>query len=144
MRIDVFCEDRTGMTHAVLGVLAESGIDLATVEMVTEHVYLNAPTLDKPKLGRLRKALLAVDGVRSVEPLEIMPAERRELLLNTLVGTQGKYTTEEVSSFLKDLIVSRLTDLLGSLKVGMLDLPARFEEIGAAILHRAGLKRNPI
>jgi len=51
------------------------------------------------------------------------------LLLNTLVGTQGKYTTEEVSSFLKDLIVSRMTDLLGSLGVSMLDLPARFDEI---------------
>jgi len=51
------------------------------------------------------------------------------LLLNTLVGTQGKYTTEEVSSFLKDLIVSRMTDLLVSLGVSMLDLPARFDEI---------------
>src|SRR5205085_8141487 len=29
-------------------------------------------------------------------------------LLDELVGTQGKYTTEEISSYLKDLIVSRL------------------------------------
>ncbi len=29
------------------------------------------------------------------------------LLLNTLVGSQGKYTTDQVSSFLKDVIVSR-------------------------------------
>ncbi len=35
------------------------------------------------------------------------------LLLNTLVGTQGKYTTDEVTSFQKDLIVSRLTGYLG-------------------------------
>lgn len=54
------------------------------------------------------------------------------LLLNTLVGTQGKYTTDEVTSFLKDLIVSRLTDLLGTLNVSMLDLPAKFDEIGSA------------
>ncbi|MFI4874009.1 MAG: SPFH domain-containing protein [Blastopirellula sp. JB062] len=53
------------------------------------------------------------------------------LLLNTLVGTQGKYTTDEVTSFLKDLIVSRLTDLLGTAKIGMLDLPAKFDEIAA-------------
>src|SRR5687767_9314485 len=39
------------------------------------------------------------------------------LLLSTLVGTQGKYTTEEVTSFLKDLIVSRMNDLLGTLGV---------------------------
>src|SRR5574339_484354 len=35
-------------------------------------------------------------------------------LLDELVGTQGKYTTEDVTSYLKDLIVSRLTDLLAS------------------------------
>jgi membrane protease subunit (stomatin/prohibitin family) len=53
------------------------------------------------------------------------------LLLNTLVGTQGKYTTEEVSSFLKDLIVSRMTDLLGTLGMSILDLPAKYDEIAA-------------
>src|SRR5215510_15284012 len=35
-------------------------------------------------------------------------------LLDELVGTQGKYTTDDVTSYLKDLIVSRLTDLLAS------------------------------
>ncbi|UUO08635.1 SPFH domain-containing protein [Blastopirellula sp. J2-11] len=53
------------------------------------------------------------------------------LLLNTLVGTQGKYTTDEVTSFLKDVIVARLTDLLGTSKISMLDLPAKFDEIAA-------------
>ncbi|MBN2216719.1 MAG: SPFH domain-containing protein [Pirellulales bacterium] len=54
------------------------------------------------------------------------------LLVNTLVGTQGKYTTEEVSSFLKDLIVARLTDLLGTLGACILDLPAKYDEIAGA------------
>ena len=55
-----------------------------------------------------------------------------ELLLNSLVGSQGKYTTDEVTSYLKDLIVSRMTDVLGTLGISMLDLPSRFDEIGAA------------
>ena len=53
------------------------------------------------------------------------------LLINTLVGTQGKYTTDEVSSFLKDLIVARLADLLGTLGISLLDLPAKYDEIAA-------------
>jgi membrane protease subunit (stomatin/prohibitin family) len=53
------------------------------------------------------------------------------LLLNTLVGTQGKYTTEQVASFLKDVVVSRLRDLLGSLGLGVLDLQAKGNEIEA-------------
>lgn len=54
-----------------------------------------------------------------------------KLLIGTLVGTQGKYTTDEIATYLKDQIVSRLTDLLGTSGVGMLDLPAKFDEIGA-------------
>src|SRR5436190_8977252 len=53
------------------------------------------------------------------------------LLLNTLVGTQGKYTTDQVASFLKDVIVSRLRDLLASLGLGVFDLQAKGNEIEA-------------
>ncbi|HZZ29408.1 MAG TPA: SPFH domain-containing protein [Pirellulales bacterium] len=53
------------------------------------------------------------------------------LLLNTLVGTQGKYTSEQVSSFLKDVISSRLRDLLGSLGLGVFDLQAKGNELEA-------------
>ncbi len=35
------------------------------------------------------------------------------VLLNTLVGTQGKYTTEEITDYLKDLIVSRMATCWG-------------------------------
>jgi len=54
------------------------------------------------------------------------------VLLNTLVGTQGKYTTAEATSFLRDLVVARLTDLLGTLGLSLLDLPARYDEIASA------------
>lgn len=54
------------------------------------------------------------------------------VLINTLVGTQGKYTTDDVTSYLKDQIVSRLTDVLGTANISLLDLPAKFEEIAAA------------
>ena len=53
------------------------------------------------------------------------------LLINTLVGTQGKYTTDEVSDFLKDLIVARLADLLGTAGISLLDLPAKYDEIAS-------------
>jgi membrane protease subunit (stomatin/prohibitin family) len=57
--------------------------------------------------------------------------ENSKLLLDTLVGTQGKYTTEDVTNYLKDRIVSALTDLFGSAQVSLLDLPSRFDEIGS-------------
>jgi membrane protease subunit (stomatin/prohibitin family) len=60
------------------------------------------------------------------------------LFLNTVVGTQGKYTTDDVSAFLKDLIVSRMTDLLVSSKVSLLDLPTKFDEISAGTRAKVG------
>ncbi|MBU4272666.1 MAG: SPFH domain-containing protein [Planctomycetes bacterium] len=53
------------------------------------------------------------------------------LLINTLVGTQGMYTTEAVSSYMKDLIVARLADLLGTLGISLLDLPAKYDEVAS-------------
>ena len=54
------------------------------------------------------------------------------LLVNTLVGTQGKVTTDEVTDYLRDLIVSRLADLIGTLGTSILDLPAKYDEIAGA------------
>jgi len=59
------------------------------------------------------------------------------ILINQLVGTQGKYTTDEVSHYLRDQIVARLTDLLGTFDIGVLDLPERFDELGTATRVRA-------
>lgn len=59
-------------------------------------------------------------------------------MLNTLVGTQGKYTTDDISTFLKDLIVARLTDLLGTAQISMLDLPGKFDEIAAGTRAKLG------
>lgn len=52
-----------------------------------------------------------------------------KLLFTTLVGTQGAYTTDMITSYLRDVILSRLTDVLGGLKAGVLDLPGRFDQL---------------
>lgn len=55
------------------------------------------------------------------------------LLVNTLVGTQGRYTTEQVTQQLRDGIVARLADVLGTIRIGMLELPARYDEVASAV-----------
>jgi membrane protease subunit (stomatin/prohibitin family) len=59
-------------------------------------------------------------------------------LLDELVGTQGKYTTEDVTSYLKDLIVSRLTDMLAKSQMSLLDLPAHFDDIATSATSKIG------
>lgn len=60
------------------------------------------------------------------------------LLINTIVGTQGRFSTDQIESYLRDVIVSRLTDLLATLSISMLDLPAKFDEISAACRAKVG------
>ena len=60
------------------------------------------------------------------------------LLLNTLVGTQGKFTTDEIVNYLRDVIVSGLTDLLATSGIGLLDMPARMDDISNAARVKLG------
>ena len=60
------------------------------------------------------------------------------VLLNTLVGTQGKYTTDEITAFLKDMIIARLADLLGTIGMSILDLPSHYDEIAAGTRAKVG------
>jgi membrane protease subunit (stomatin/prohibitin family) len=60
------------------------------------------------------------------------------LLLNTLVGTQGKFTTDEIVNYLRDVIVTGLTDLIANSGIGLLDLPGRMDDISAAARIKLG------
>lgn len=60
------------------------------------------------------------------------------LFLDALVGTMGKYTTDDITQYLKDLIVTRLTDLLASDNTSLLDLPSKFDDLRAGGLKSIG------
>ncbi|WP_338765046.1 SPFH domain-containing protein [Bernardetia sp. ABR2-2B] len=50
-----------------------------------------------------------------------------------IVGTDGHFTTEEITTKLKGLVVKQFTDGLGESKIPFLDLAANYEELGAMI-----------
>jgi membrane protease subunit (stomatin/prohibitin family) len=56
-----------------------------------------------------------------------------QLFVTKIVGTQGLYQTSQIESFLRGMIISNLTDVLGSANKGLFDLPALFDEIGAGV-----------
>jgi excisionase family DNA binding protein len=62
-----------------------------------------------------------------------MAVEDPQMFVAKIVGTQGLYQTSDIDDYLRGIIVSRLTDLLGESKVGLFDLPAMFDEMSAAI-----------
>ncbi len=53
--------------------------------------------------------------------------------VNEIVGTQGVYTTDGVESYFKDVIVARLTDLLGENLESIFDLPKVYDEFAMGL-----------
>jgi len=81
------------------------------------------------ELGVVRLRGFGNYTMRIVQPL---------LFINTLIGTQGIFATGEISDYLRDVIVSRLNDLLGETLKSIYDLPHQYSELGVALKARVG------
>ncbi len=88
MRIDVFFADRVGIAHEILAILARRALDVSAVEVDPPHIYLEAPELSVQDLAALRTELLIVQGVQTVDELEMLPGARRRLYLDALLASQ--------------------------------------------------------
>jgi membrane protease subunit (stomatin/prohibitin family) len=62
---------------------------------------------------------------------------RPQLFVNQIVGTQGLYTSENIVGYLQDILVSKFADLLGEVEANLLDLPAKYDELGGGLRARA-------
>ena len=62
-----------------------------------------------------------------------MAVEEPQMFVAKIVGTQGLFTTNQIEDYLRGIIISRLTDILGELGVSLFDIPAMFDELSAAI-----------
>jgi len=58
------------------------------------------------------------------------------IFLQQLVGTKGKYSTDSIEDFLRDICVARLNDLLGETLKTVLDLPQYYDELSGALKGR--------
>ena len=74
-----------------------------------------------PEFGMVRLRAFGAYSMRVVEP-------RR--LLTELVGTDPQFRTEEVSEYLRQMLVGRLSTALAKAEVPMLDLAAHQQDIG--------------
>ncbi len=59
-----------------------------------------------------------------------------QLFVNSIVGTRGIVSTEAIGSYLRDIVVARLNDLLGENLKTVFDLPAYYDELAAGVKSR--------
>ncbi len=58
--------------------------------------------------------------------------------LREVVGTDGRFTTREITSQLRNLIVSRFTEMLGEAAIPILDLAANYDDLSNFVTARIG------
>ena len=79
------------------------------------------------ELGLIRLRAFGVFNIQVVQPL---------LFINSLVGTQGMYTTEEIEEYLNRVIVSRFNDYMGETIDSILNLPSKYDELSKGMVKR--------
>ncbi len=79
------------------------------------------------EFGLVRLRAFGTFTMRVTQPL---------LFLNTLVGTQGSFGTEDVEDYLRGIVVSRLTDFFGETVDSLLNLPKYYDEMAVAVRTR--------
>jgi membrane protease subunit (stomatin/prohibitin family) len=79
------------------------------------------------ELGLIRLRAFGVFNIQVVQPI---------LFINSLVGTQGVFTTEEVEEYLNRVIVSRFNDYMGQTLDSLLNLPSKYEELSNGLSQR--------
>src|SRR5919199_3083040 len=59
-----------------------------------------------------------------------------QLFVASIVGTRGLVSTQQLGEYLRDIVVSRLNDLLGENLKTVFDLPAYYDELAAGVKAR--------
>jgi membrane protease subunit (stomatin/prohibitin family) len=79
------------------------------------------------ELGLIRLRTFGVFNLQIIQPLQF---------INSMVGTQGIFTTQEIEDYLNRVIVSRFNDYMGETMDTILDLPAQYDELSDALAVR--------
>jgi membrane protease subunit (stomatin/prohibitin family) len=139
---DAFAPGRHTLTTANIPVLTKIlAIPWAMTSPLRAEVYIvnmkvfpnlkwgtRDPVAFKDKdLGLIRLRAHGVFNLQVVQPV---------LFINTLVGTMGIFTTEEIEEYLKRVIVSRFNDHLGEHLDSLFNLPGRYDELSEGLQKR--------
>ena len=79
------------------------------------------------EFGGLRIRAFGTYGVRITDSLKF---------IREIVGTEGVFTTEEISAQLRNLITSRFATIIGGSNIPVLDMAANYDQLGEFLTRR--------
>ena len=87
----------------------------------------NPIMLRDPEFGPIRLRAFGAYSIKVKDP---------SVFLKNVVGTDGRFSIEDLGSQLRDMLVARFTDVLGESKIPALDLASNQDELGKYIEQR--------
>jgi excisionase family DNA binding protein len=140
--LDLFEPGRHTISTMNLPVLASllrlgtSGNDIFTAEVY----FVNMREFTDLKWGTpqpisLRDTDLGLVRLRGFGQYSIQIADPKRFV-DQIVGTQGLYSTGQIEDFLRNIVISRITDILGTNMKSIFDLPQLFDELSAGVRAR--------
>ncbi|MBI1375503.1 MAG: DUF4339 domain-containing protein [Phycisphaera sp.] len=87
----------------------------------------NPIMLRDPEFGPIRLRAFGTYVLRVIKP---------DVFIKEIVGTDGHFTTNEITDQLRNIVVTRFADALAESKIPALDLAANYNEIGDQLLDK--------
>ncbi|MCT2387089.1 transcriptional regulator TyrR [Erwinia pyrifoliae] len=86
MRLEVFCQDRIGLTRELLDLLVERSIDLRGIEIAAiGRIYLNFSNVGFEQFSQLMADIRRIASVTDVRTISYLPSEREHRALSALL-----------------------------------------------------------
>ncbi len=95
----------------------------------------NPVMMRDPEFGPVRLRAFGTYAMRVKDPVAF---------IREIVGTDGHFTTGEITEQLRNMIVARLANILADLKVPVLDIATKQDELGTIITGRLAPEFDPI
>jgi len=89
----------------------------------------NPVTMRDPEFGPVRIRAFGTYVIRVGDPAKF---------IKEIVGTDGHFTTDEITEQLRNLIVSRFSDIAAESKIPVLDMAANYDEFGTFVTEKIG------
>lgn len=90
---------------------------------------MNPVMLRDPEFGPVRLRAFGTYVMKVADP---------GLFIREIVGTDGHFKVEEISEQLRNLVVSRFTDILGESRIPILELAGNYDDLGKFLTDRIG------
>ncbi|MCU0688523.1 MAG: SPFH domain-containing protein, partial [Phycisphaerales bacterium] len=88
---------------------------------------MNPVMLRDPEFGPVRVRAFGTYAMRVTDP---------GAFLRKVVGTDGRFTIEEINNQVRNMIVARFSDAIGEARIPVLDLASKYDEMGQLLTEK--------